>query len=396
MRIIQKIGNEKLLERETTLFICSKQTPIALYPVIFNWIESLDERDCVMCFKTTEMEYEVMSALLVREVPTILFVTNKFTDVNNIQIEKALQENRLLIIVLKRDEQIGAGPTPLLRNAYVIGMANRIVAGYVNPNGHVFGLLAGRQNVEKLIEKPVTDYAEETIRTSKRWTVREDKILLRMFYEDKALHAIKQWINRSYSTVKKRISAITMPEEMLKGREFEDYVIEELLHIGSTGSDAKLIEWRSDKSLDGVFPEANRLPDLVVSFNGKKKVALECKWRRTILKSAYHEVITNEKTDIFKQYSTENNIDVWYIIGVGGEPSAPEELYLIPLSETSKVMSDIKALRNYLFTGQVTIKNFDKPYDLPSHFLTEDKLCDAVPKKKRGNKRKSGKKQLYQ
>ena len=163
------------------------------------------------------------------------------------------------------------------------------------------GLLAGRQNVEKLIEKPVTDYAEETIRTSKRWTVREDKILLRMFYEDKGLHAIKKWINRSYSTVKKRISAITMPEEMLKGREFEDYVIEELLHIGSTGSDAKLIEWRSDKSLDGVFPEANRLPDLVVSFNGKKKVALECKWRRTIRKSADQAVITNEKTDIVKQ-----------------------------------------------------------------------------------------------
>ncbi|MGN0225030.1 MAG: hypothetical protein ACI4A7_02985 [Prevotella sp.] len=364
MRIIQKIGNEKLLKRETTLFICSKLTPIALYPVIFNWVESLDERDCVMCFKTTEMEYEVMSALLVREIPTILFVTNKFTDVNNIQIEKALQENRLLIIVLKRDEPKGAGTTPLLRNTYVIGMANRIVAGYVNPNGHVFGQLAGRQNIEKLMERPVTDYAEEAISTSKRWTVREDKILLRMFYEDKGLHAIKKRINRPYSSVRQRISAITMPEKMLKGREFEDYVIEELLHIGSTGSDAKLIEWRSDKSLEGVFPETNRLPDLVVSFKRKKKVALECKWRRTILKSVYNELITNEKDDIFKQYSTENGIDVWYIIGVGGEPSAPEELYLIPLSATSKVMSDINALRNYMLTGQITIKNFDKPYDL--------------------------------
>ena len=56
MRIIQKIGNEKLLERETTLFICSKQKHIELYPVIFNWIESLEERDRVMFFNNTEME----------------------------------------------------------------------------------------------------------------------------------------------------------------------------------------------------------------------------------------------------------------------------------------------------------------------------------------------------
>lgn len=250
MRIIQKIGNEKLLKRETTLFICSKKTPISLYPVIFTWVDSLGEKDCVICFKTTDMEYEVMSALLVRGIPTILIVTNKFTDVNNVQIEKALQENRLLIIVLKRDDPRGAGPTPLLRNSFVIEMANRIVAGYVNPNGHVFGLLAGRQNVEKLIDKPVTDFVEETIRYPKRWTVREDKILLRMFYEDKGIHAIKKQINRPYSTIIQRICAITMPEEMLKGREFEDYVIEELLHIGCTDSDAKLIEWRSDKSLD--------------------------------------------------------------------------------------------------------------------------------------------------
>ena len=265
-------------------------------------------------------------------------------------------------------------------------MANRIVAGYVNPNGHVFGLLAGRQNVEKLIDKPVTDFVEETIRYPKRWTVREDKILLRMFYEDKGIHAIKKQINRPYSTIIQRICAITMPEEMLKGREFEDYVIEELLHIGCTDSDAKLIEWRSDKSLDGVFPETNRLPDLVISFKGKKKVALECKWRRTLPRSTNNELITKEKIGIFKQYSTENCIDVWYIIGVGGEPSAPEDLYLIPLSATSKIMSDINSLKNYQFKGKITIKNLDKHYDIPSKILAENKLCEALPRRRRQKK----------
>lgn len=37
-----------------------------------------------------------------------------------------------------------------------------------------------------------------------------------------------------------RINAITIPEEMLKGREFEDYVIEELLQIGKKESKVQL------------------------------------------------------------------------------------------------------------------------------------------------------------
>ena len=107
MKIIQEIGNKQLQERKTTLFICSKHTPFSLYPVIFDWVESLGGNDCVMCFNSTEMEHEVMSALLIREIPTILVVTNRFTDIYNIQIEKAINEGRLLIIVLKREEPKG-------------------------------------------------------------------------------------------------------------------------------------------------------------------------------------------------------------------------------------------------------------------------------------------------
>ena len=80
MRIINKIGNEQLLEREKTLFLCSKHTSYIIYSIIFDWVENLYETDCVMCFKTTEMEFEVMTSLLVHKVPTILVVMKRFTD----------------------------------------------------------------------------------------------------------------------------------------------------------------------------------------------------------------------------------------------------------------------------------------------------------------------------
>ena len=161
-----------------------------------------------------------------------------------------------------------------------------------------------------------------------------------------------------------RINAITIPEEMLKGREFEDYVIEELLQIGKKESKVQLLEWRGDKSLEGVFPEANRLPDLVVSFKRGKKIALECKWRNTIKLPYNQDLFKTEKTEIFKQYSEENNIDVWFVIGVGGEPNAPEEQYLLPLSKASSNSLTMKELSNYQFTGQLTMESFEKEENL--------------------------------
>ena len=97
MRIIDKIGNVQLLEREKTLFLCSKQTPYNIYPIIFDWVEKLCETDCVMCFKTTEMEFEVMTSLLFHKVPTIVGVMKRFTDENNLQIEMAVKGGRMVI-----------------------------------------------------------------------------------------------------------------------------------------------------------------------------------------------------------------------------------------------------------------------------------------------------------
>ena len=166
-------------------------TPIGLYDYVFKWTDSLTEGDCIVCFNSTDMESEVLKALLVAKVPTILFVMNRFTDVNNIQIERALKENRMLMIVLKRDEPIGKGATPRLRNEYVISLCQHIVCGYINKNGSVFPLLAGRKNVVNLIDDNANSKAAEPIVRHERWTVAQDKMLLRMFYDDMGIHAMR-------------------------------------------------------------------------------------------------------------------------------------------------------------------------------------------------------------
>jgi len=346
MRIIETIGNQELLEREKTLFLCSKHTPIELYGRVFQWVDGLSERNCVVCFSSTEMEEEMMKALVVNEVPTILVVMNRFRDVHNIQIERALKEKRMLILVLKRDEPKGKGQTPRLRNEFVLGMVQHVVCGYVNKNGSVFSLLAGRKDVEYLMDEPMPLMAAEKDNRWQRWTVGDDKVLLRMFYEDMGIHAIKKQLQRTYFSICQRIRSITLPEDVLKGREFEDYVLE--LFDVCEGGDFTLKEWQGDKTLGDVCPESNRYPDLVFSYQQSHCFAVECKWRERLTANIEKDLFSSDKLAIYQQFSDERRIPVFIVLGVGGEPCQPELLYVIPLKEIPLVFNSSKSIKDFL------------------------------------------------
>ena len=346
MRIIETIGNRELLEREKTLFLCSKRTPIELYGQVFQWVDGLSERDCVVCFSSTEMEEEVMKALVVNKVPTILVVMNRFRDIHNIQIERALKERRMLILVLKRDEPKGKGQTPRLRNEFVLGMVQHVVCGYINKNGSVFSLLAGQKDVEYLMDEPMPLMAAEKDNRWQRWTVGNDKVLLRMFYEDMGIHAIKKQMQRTYLSIRQRIRSITLPEDVLKGREFEDYVLE--LFDVREGGDFVLKEWQGDKTLGDVCPENNRYPDFVFSYQQSHCFAVECKWRERLTANIEKDLFSSDKLAIYQQFADERQMPVFIVLGVGGEPCQPELLYVIPLKEIPAIIDKSKSIIAFL------------------------------------------------
>ena len=49
-----------------------------------------------MCFDSSELEEELLKALLIKKVPTILFVMNNFKNSEDIQIKSAINENRVV------------------------------------------------------------------------------------------------------------------------------------------------------------------------------------------------------------------------------------------------------------------------------------------------------------
>lgn len=329
MRIAKTIGNKELWRREKTLFLTSRMAPISCYEKVFRWVEEFDKWQCAVCFNTSELEEEVLKALLVCHVPTVLVVTGKFRNTYNVQIEQALKENRLLVLVLQREESDGKGYIARLRNQWTISQVQHIACGYINPNGSIFGLLAGHSNINLLLDKNDLR-AAESIKKPYRWTVAEDKRLLRMFYEDMGIHAIHKAVGRPYSTVYLRIKSLTMSDELLKGREFEDYVLEQL---GIANNDRlTLKEWRGDKSLPGIYPEGNSNPDLVLEYDGRP-FAIECKWRSHLPKDISKELLPPDRVALFENYATARRMPVYLLLGIGGLPNDPDLLLLAPLDK---------------------------------------------------------------
>lgn len=362
MHIVETRGNRELMNREKTLFICSKRTPVGLYDYMFRWTDSLSEKDCIACFNSTEMETEVLAALLVARIPTILFVMNRFTDTNNIQIEQALQENRLLIAILRCDKTEDKRITPRLRNKYVISLCQHIVCGYVNKNGSVFSLLAGKNNVTNLLSNEHVSLIAESSSKYERWTVAQDKVLLRMYYADMGIHAIHTKLQRTYPAIYSRIRAITVPEEVLKGREFEDHILRLFNLNQETGFTLK--EWQGAKTLEDICPENNRHPDFVFDYLGQK-FAVECKWRERLSSKMGQDLFPADKLSIYQQFSAERSIPVFIALGLGGKPSAPKRLYIIPLPQIPSILSSTKLIEEFLRPSA------DAPFHL-TDFITED------------------------
>ena len=350
-------------------------TPIGLYDYVFGWADNLTERDCIVCFNSTDMESEVLKALLVAKVPTILFVMNRFTDVNNIQIERALKENRMLIVILRRDEPRGKGTTPRLRNEYVLSFCQHVVCGYINKNGSVFSLLAGRKDVVNLIDENAYSMAAEPVLCHERWTVAQDKMLLRMFYDDMGIHAIHKQLQRTYAAVHARIHSITQPEELLKGREFEDYVLS-LFNI-QEGDEFILQEWQGDKSYGMIQPENNSNPDFVFRYR-QNDFAVECKWREKLSRDWCQDLFPTRRIENYKHFSEVRHMPVTIILGVGGEPCNPEFLYKIPLEEIDSITSGNQPIVDYLYP----LMSFNISMFLPQEEKPKDKTYTLNEKRK--------------
>ena len=130
-----------------------------------------------------------------------------------------------------------------------------------------------------------------------------------------------------------------------KGQAFEQYVVS---RFGKKYW--SINEWRSDKGVDGRYAESNMNPDLEMKLklkDGEHLVAIECKWRKSVPANGKVKWSYPEQIKRYNAYSQSKGIPVFVAIGLGGTPSAPAHLYMVPLSALKEPQVGMSTLAQY-------------------------------------------------
>jgi len=135
-------------------------------------------------------------------------------------------------------------------------------------------------------------------------------------------------LNRSYS------NNISQNEDELfkKGTEFEAFVVKRF-----NTDEFTLIEWRSDKNIDGIYPIMSRFPDLEFYYQNRNdchQFAIECKWKEHFYKESI--ILNGYQLENYLHYETVTGYTTFIIIGIGNTPSNPNSVYILPVRTITK------------------------------------------------------------
>lgn len=128
------------------------------------------------------------------------------------------------------------------------------------------------------------------------------------------------------------------------GLDFEKYVIQKF-----DRKHFKIRNWAGDKFVDGRYADTTTQPDIQLSLNLRGQsypLAVECKWRNQS-KNDFIRFANDGQLERYKAFAQKENYPVFIALGVGGKPSNPEELYILPILELNKPVLHRAALGKY-------------------------------------------------
>lgn len=107
--------------------------------------------------------------------------------------------------------------------------------------------------------------------------------------------------------------------------------------------------WASDKFTEGRYAEANLHPDiqLTLKLDGVGyPLAVECKWRSEP-SSKFVQFANPDQLKRYQEFETKTGNPVFIALGIGGKPSAPKSLYIIPVQAFQNPVQHLDNLEKY-------------------------------------------------
>jgi hypothetical protein len=142
----------------------------------------------------------------------------------------------------------------------------------------------------------------------------------------------------------------TSSENTQKGKAFEAYVIDLFLEEHQV----QLLSRVSDYYKNGKYAQDNKTPDLKFKYK-KNLFSIECKYRTSFAANNSITWASEYQINNYKKFETENNTKVFVAIGIGGSPTNPEEVYLVPLYRLTKPFAQKDYIKEFRVT---TLKSF--------------------------------------
>jgi hypothetical protein len=128
------------------------------------------------------------------------------------------------------------------------------------------------------------------------------------------------------------------------GLAFEKYVVQKFNMKFIT-----LKHWAGDKFVNGIYDQTTQQPDLFLELTLNEETFpfyVECKWRSKSRKS-FVQCANQDQLVRYQELEKSSGHPVFIVLGLGGTPSDPRELFVFPANAFAKPVQHIANLKNY-------------------------------------------------
>lgn len=148
---VEYLGNKDLLRLKKVAFLASNTISSGIVLKVYDWATDMRNRgECVVSGFCSKLEKDVLHFLLKGSQPIILVLARKMYKTVPPILQRALNENRLLIVSVSLSVR-QSKTTALERNKYICDMADRILFVGVTEESSLYALQQSSSNKQKLL-----------------------------------------------------------------------------------------------------------------------------------------------------------------------------------------------------------------------------------------------------
>lgn len=110
---------------------------------------------------------------------------------------------------------------------------------------------------------------------------------------------------------------------------------------------------KSEPVFAGKLSGAETVPDLLFEYNNKDvrlPFAIKCQYYKHIAKNEV-QLFPSDRLHQFMRFEEEGEMDLYYVLGFGGTPDDPKELFLVPAKTVKNEYISKAALRQFSKSG---------------------------------------------